>query len=393
MKKALRLAAALLVSLLAAAYVVEIYLVLDQRDHAGRLIRAAARVGVEPDLRAVGEVVADLRGQGVDAQPFFRIINRARGIMPLGNTPGRTIVFCNELGRYMVFRADRHGFNNPDAVWDRPSIELALLGDSFVQGACEPDGKGFANLLRADVPALLNLGMGGNEPQLDLATLREYAAPMHVKVALWFHYTGNDLTGMMVYRRHALLERYVTGEFSQDLLHRTDEAEKAMSEFYAAHADEVRDKASPDALLPAFEWTRILRLATLRARLGLTFGVAELDFERFARVVDSARVTAERANIRLAFVIIPTESQLADGAADPVFAATERILRASGLPVFDLRAPFRGAGADAVYAFGPEGGHLSTQGNEIVAGYLRTEILPSLGVPQRAPSEASAGTD
>jgi hypothetical protein len=235
--------------------------------------------------------------------------------------------------------------------------------------------------------------MGGNEPQLDLATLREYAAPLHARVALWFHYTGNDLAGMMAYRRHALLERYVTNDFSQDLLHRTDEAEKAMTEFYATHADEVSDKASPDALLPTFEWTRVLRLATLRARLGLTFGVEEVDFDRFTRVIESARRTAERADVRLAFVIIPTESQLADDVADPAFVETDRILRASGLPVFDLREPFRRAGAEAVYAFGPEGGHLSTEGNAIVAGYVRQEILPKLGAPGRAPPGTSAPTD
>lgn len=389
MKNSLRLLAILLASVLVAAYAVEAYLVLDEHDQVGRLERAAARSGVEPDLRSVGEVVDDLQSRGAEAEPFFRLISRARKLMPLGNTPGRTIVFCNELGRYMVFRTDRHGFNNPDDVWDLPSIELALIGDSFVQGACEPDGRSFANLLRADVPSLLNLGVGGNEPQLDLATLREYAVPMHARVVLWFHYTGNDLTEMMTHRHHALLDRYVTSGFSQDLLHRADESERAMADFYAGHTDEVREKASPDALRPAFDWTRLLRLATLRGRLGLTFGGEEIDFSRFTRVVEAARDTAKRGGVRLAFVIVPTEHEVEEDGEGPVFRETERILRSSGRPVFDLRAPFRKAGVEEVYAFGADGGHLSTKGNEFVAEYVRTEILPRLGVVQSSSDEGS----
>jgi hypothetical protein len=59
---------------------------------------------------------------------------------------------------------------------------------------------------------------------------------------------------------------------------------------------------------------------------------------------------------------------------------TERILRASGLPVFDLTPVFRRAGAETVFAFGAEGGHLSAQGNEIVADYVREQVLPALGL-------------
>jgi len=52
----------------------------------------------------------------------------------------------------------------------------------------------------------------------------------------------------------------------------------------------------------------------------------------------------------------------------------------SGLPVFDLREVFRREGAEAVYAFGAEGGHLSTRGNQIVAEYVREQVLPALGL-------------
>ena len=381
MRNALRFALVFVVSALLTAYAIEVHLAFEQRNQAGRIVRAAARAGIDADRRTVGEVVDDLRKEGVDAQPFFRLISRARDIMPLGNTPERTIVFCNELGRYMVFRADRHGFNNPDEVWDRGRIDLALLGDSFVQGACEPDGHGFASLLRADVPALLNLGVGGNEPQLDLATLTEYAVPMHVRSALWFHFTGNDLSEMMAHRSNVLLGRYLEDGFSQDLLHRRADVERAMVDFYAGHAGEVAAKAEPEAVLEELDWMRVLRLANVRRRLGLTIPSGEpIDFERFARVVERARAVAEKAQIRLAFVILPSHEQLDPESVDPSVRATERILRASGLPVFDLREVFRREGAEAVYAFGAEGGHLSIWGNEIVAEYVREQVLPVLGL-------------
>jgi len=341
--------------------------------------RAAARAGVQMDPRTIADVVADLRKAGVPAQPFFRLVNQPTSVMPLGNSPHRMIVFCNELGRYMIFQADRHGFNNPDHVWDEPAIELALLGDSFVQGACEPDNRNFANLLRGGTPSLLNLGIGANNPQLNLATLVEYAVPSRARNAIWFHYAGNDLAGMAAYRNHRLLRRYVEEDFSQGLFRREHEVETAMHDFHDQHASELSRKAEPQATLPTLGWRHVLRLANLRHRIGLSGGPDPTpDYDYFAAIVRKARAAADAAGIRLAFVILPNELQLHDTEASSEVAKTAAVLRASGLPVFDLTPVFQTAGEESVYAFGQDGGHLSSQGNVVVAEFVRDQVLPAL---------------
>src|SRR5262249_24368777 len=113
-RSSLRFALVFFASALLTVYAIDVHLSFEQRNQAARVVRAGGRAGIDADRRTVGEVVNDVRREGVDAEPFFRLIGLARDIMPLGNTPDRTIVFCNEVGRYMVFRADRHGFNNPD---------------------------------------------------------------------------------------------------------------------------------------------------------------------------------------------------------------------------------------------------------------------------------------
>lgn len=374
MKKLASLALAILVTLLA-LYVVEVWLYLDDRDYRGRVARIAASRGVEMDDRTVAEVVDDLRARGVNAQPFFRLISRARDLMPVGNTPNRTIVFCNETGRYMVFRTDRHGFHNPDPLWDG-EVDVVLLGDSFVQGACEPDGRDFANLLRADGLSVLNLGMGGNGPQLNLATLIEYAVPMRPKLVVWVHYAGNDLIDMRRHRLVARLREYVDVGASHDLIHRSDEVERLMEGFFESHGAEFAQNAEPDALLPEPGWQSLLRLPNLRRELGLAGAPRESpDFEYLARTVERAGKIAEEAGIDLAFVVLPSEAQLWVQPDGFEVEKTKEILSAKGAPAFDLTPVFRAAGEEAVYALGADGGHLSANGNRIVAEFLREKVL------------------
>lgn len=41
----------------------------------------------------------------------------------------------------MIYDSDKHGFNNPKGIWAGEGLEIAVVGDSFTQGFCVPQGQ------------------------------------------------------------------------------------------------------------------------------------------------------------------------------------------------------------------------------------------------------------
>lgn len=96
-------------------------------------------------------------------------------VLPLAGVSNAPTVFCNESGQYAVYQADRFGFNNSDTAWDTPGrLTAVLIGDSFAQGACVPEGQDIAARVREVYPHTVTLGMSGAGPFTELAQLREF---------------------------------------------------------------------------------------------------------------------------------------------------------------------------------------------------------------------------
>ena len=85
------------------------------------------------------------------------------------------------------------GFNNPNQEWNKKN-GILLLGDSFTAGECVYEKDNIAGNLRQKIndKKIINLGMGGNGPLSNYATLKEYFLKVNPKVVFWFHYEGND---------------------------------------------------------------------------------------------------------------------------------------------------------------------------------------------------------
>ncbi len=153
------------------------------------------------DQRDWYEVARDLHAAGTPAYPvvatrtWMRSAPQVDGtsVLPLSGVPHASIVMCNETGRYVIYRSDRYGFNAPDSQWEIPP-EVALVGDSFVEGWCVQPHESFAGLVRRAIPATLNVGYSGHGPLADLGTVREYVEPRRPKHVVWFFYEGNDLS-------------------------------------------------------------------------------------------------------------------------------------------------------------------------------------------------------
>jgi hypothetical protein len=92
---------------------------------------------------------------------------RSREILPLGGISRVQTVFCNEMGRYVLYSSDEHGFINRKESGRRERSRSPRWGDSFTQGSCVESGQNFVARLRPGSPATLNLGMLGKRAAAD----------------------------------------------------------------------------------------------------------------------------------------------------------------------------------------------------------------------------------
>jgi hypothetical protein len=221
------------------------------------------------DTRSKYEVVMELRDSGTKAYPNAHPYNFVKAglevegetLVPLGAIPSVTTVFCSETGPFVVYESDKYGFRNPAGLWDRP-IEIALVGDSFTEGACLSEAEHFTGRVRDRFPDTVNLGMSGNGPLLEMAAIREYLPAVKPKYVFWFYYEGNDLLrhrekeeGKMAdIERDAnqkTLMRYLEPDFDQGLIAKREALREAMLSYIESklerkkkEMEEERDKDS-----------------------------------------------------------------------------------------------------------------------------------------------------
>lgn len=108
---------------------------------------------------------------------------------PLGSKPNGKMIYCQEDDGWYISELDKYGFSNPNKVWDN-EIEVLLIGDSFAQGACtEKNAQYHLNNLGVNT---ISLGMGGNGPLTELASLKEFYKKHHTKNVFWLIFE-NDI--------------------------------------------------------------------------------------------------------------------------------------------------------------------------------------------------------
>ena len=154
-------------------------------------------------------------------------LNKNNTILPLSGLSNSETIHCNENGYYSIYQSDRYGFNNPDNEWDKKEIEYLLVGDSFTHGACVNRPNDISSVLRnlSNKP-VLNLGMDGNGPLMQYATLREYL-DTNVKKVLWIYYEGNDLRNLKNEKKVNILINYLNDlNFTQHLKSKQNEIDK-----------------------------------------------------------------------------------------------------------------------------------------------------------------------
>lgn len=365
----------------AALYVAELALIL-----AGPYITLPS----DFDRRTKLEVVLDLRERGLPAVPSVHPKNilrvpfkvRRQEILPLGGIPRATTVFCNEIGEYYIYESDEFGFTNPTGLYN-PGTEIALIGDSFTQGFCAPNGTSYAELLRSYSPNVLNLGNNGNGPLVELASLREFAADLKPNHVFWFYFEGNDIEDLSRELRHPVLRKYLESpEYRQKLVDLVPEYDSALREFVETGIEQEQKRGAAEKIVSELphKFKLWFKLWHIRALLGLTDIKREWPLRRWESGVSEEEVAAAFGDVmrqanqevkawggELVFVYLPSYRTYGYKISHPWRERVLEVVKGAGIPLIDFNEIFaRQPDPVGLYNYRKEG-HYTAEGNNLVA--------------------------
>lgn len=393
------------ISFIVGLYVMEIYLAF--RTPVFSTHRSAAiKVGALFDTRSKFEVIKDLRKQGKDPVPSvcfaslreFQDSNQP--LFTLAGVSGKTTVVHNETGKYMIIQSDRHGFNNPNSVWDTSKTDWVLLGDSFTYGYAVQSGEEIGSQIRKLTnSSVISLGCGGNGPLASLAALKEYGEPKAPKRVLWLFTEGNDLIDLNIEMKNPQLMNYLQPEYSQDLINRQKEIDSALIK--VIHKAETRKVGNSDAGFQGLIGNQlyggketsseyegrslILRLHHLRNRIGFNPYSMEArqkqDFNigtSLSDILKKARDRVAAQGGKLYFVFLPEFTRYFELFVDhdKYRGRSEliKIVQSLNIPVIDIHQAFK-EHPDPRKLFPFEmGGHYNPEGYKLVAETIVKEV-------------------
>jgi hypothetical protein len=344
----------------------------------------ARKLGIPFDGRMKSEVVAALRAKGDDAlpgisrdwprQPYIRQ-QLPDDLFPLSHAANAEIVECNEGGKYLVYRTDEVGFNNPLGLVLSGKVDVAAVGSSITLGQCAPDGQSLVAHLRQAYPRLADFGMPGSHALSMLATFREYVEPLKPRLVLWvMHAPDADMTDELA---DPILSRYLEPDFSQHLLARRAQIDQVWRSIAIPVQYELdyRTRVTARTILRD-RYAGILSLSAIRWRLHLNELLAKRaqlpDLDPFKHAIALARETTRSWGGRFVVALMPTYDEVVtrDGAEPLRHELLARTLRDMGVEVIDAAPSFLHApDPSELYVMG-RNNHPTPAGNQILAQTL-----------------------
>ena len=343
---------------------------------------AAAELGVEYDQRTKLEVIEDLIAEGVDAVPtvYPAILVEDIGtnkkdigeLFPLAGVSNKITIYSNESGKYLIYKSDRHGFNNPDSQWDVRTSELEwlLTGDSFTHGAAVQPGQEISAQIRYITNnTAISLGIGGNSPLVEYAALVEYGKELSPAKVLWIYFEGNDLVGDLSRdKSNPLLMQYMQDEFSQNLINRQKEVDSRLRKYF------ISAQAQAQALMDRAKWMKLHMIRSVISFDKIYVDVdVDVDDPLFTKILTKAKAKVDGWGGELYFVYLPEILRYKDKRVvshDDFRRKSEVINLVKGLkiPVIDIHQEVFSGYADPLSLFPLRlGVHYNADGYEEVA--------------------------
>jgi hypothetical protein len=340
-------------ALVVGVYAAEVFLFTQSSDSA--FAKAAKRQGLPFDMRQRPELLKDLRRSGPVTtsygpdQMIGVLGTTEKSFFPLSGISNITTVYCNELGNYLIYQSDEHGFNNPPGPYTADALDFVTIGDSFVLGGCVKPEQNVTSQLRARGFHDLSLGVVGTGPLVDLAVLQEYATRLRPRNVLWFYTEGDDREGFAREMESRLLTSYFDRSFSQGLFNRQPEIDALIRSLERQALAEKLDGKPPGLESNVID---ILTLRDLRYTVASAINkpvnpdipdtaLATSTDAMLERTFKEAKERVESWGGRLWVVYLPDQRRYAFAGPVPadLFSrdSTLRMLKRQDIPVIDFK--------------------------------------------------------
>lgn len=292
----------------------------------------------------------------------------------LSGLPHSNVLLCWQGQKPIFYKADRYGFNNPDGLYDH-RLDVAIVGDSFVEGMCQPPGKDVASQLRNYFPSSVSFGSRGSGPLFELAVLGRFGKslrPRHVVIAF---FEGNDWENLQQELRLPWLRQGLlpNADFGPPTL-----PDETLSKATSIVADVRKERI---ASLELFLKTRIVRnflaLNQTATQLGLAYPKTSPDIPEYVEVLRRAKNLVGSWGGQLTILYIPQSVRYIG--VFPRHFVYDRLRRkvleaaaAAGIDVVDLVELFRGESHPEAF-FAPDA-HFSERGATFAAAAISDKI-------------------
>jgi hypothetical protein len=274
-------------------------------------------------------------------------INEETDIFPLGGVSNVTTVFCKEGDEFSIYKSDRFGFNNPDSAWDFKEIYWFLIGDSFTQGSCVKQEENFASQIRLITSlSSVSVGMSGNGPLIEFASLKEYGLGKKPKIVLWFYFERNDLEDLKIEKTSSIFMKYLDKNFTQNLYTKQNEIDKNLRTYIKLAEKNLKNEKNitykDEEEFLAFK--KIIRLQIVREKMsldrGLDFGIDPL----FRVVMLKAKNIVNDWNGKLYFVYLPDKERYSSkNVKDDRYlkrSSVVKLINNLNIPIIDIHKDF-----------------------------------------------------
>jgi hypothetical protein len=322
----------------------------------------------------------------------------------MGHLPFTTVELCSVDYGPTVLDTDRLGLNNPDEVLEQPA-RVAVIGDSFIHGHCQPAGLDIVSLVRQQVPGTVNLGLTGTGPLFQLAVLGRHGGTLRPDLVVACFYEGNDLRDLP----GELRSRWLAGALTPGIDFGPSPAKaeilakvEHLNRRYAA-GEELdnrlmgglrRERGFRDFLANPAMLRNFAALNLTTSMLGISYGRAPSHLAEYRTILARMREIVEGWGGRLHLCYLPTRHRL--GLITSHYAYNEtrgRVLEVAadlGISVFDVTGDFA-AHPEPRQLYASDG-HLSIEGAALVADLMSAylvEVMPDPELLKRDYTEAS----
>jgi len=311
------------VSLIISLYLFEGYLTFEQlsKEQLSKEQLYKKQTSKKWDRRKKLDIYKELKKNNskitVNYNPSYLINKNYYNVpFPLSGLSNSKTIYCNENGYYSIYQSDRYGFNNPDNEWDEKEIEFLLVGDSFTHGACVNRPNDISSVLRnLSKKSVLNLGMGGNGPLIEYATLREYLNTK-VKKVLWIYYEGNDLGGLKIELTNNILISYLKDlNFTQNLKLKQNDIDTLLSNLIEEREREREREIERERETFKFKLIKFIKISNTRLLIlpapapVLAPALAPAPAPEFKQILQLIKELVNKNNTKLYFVYLPEYSR------------------------------------------------------------------------------------